>query len=168
MKNKVMTVALITITSFNLVLTLVMMATLTPQVDRVNSLIEKICKVNNMELESNNIDISNIPIDDIASYSVNSGEKMLINLADGKHYASISVSLSINKGSERYKNTKMEILKEHESIIMDTINQVIRTYTKDDFLKNTNKAHDEICSKLQKLYGKDYIIGINFSSLTVQ
>ena len=93
---------------------------------------------------------------------------MTINLAGGDNYALISVSLSINKESERYKEATTEILTEQESIVKNTINQVVRQYTKDEFLKNTETVQDEICQSLQKLYGKEYIVNVSFPTQTVQ
>ena len=42
------------------------------------------------------------------------------------------------------------------------------TYTKDEFLANSQEVQDEICKSLQKTYGADYIVGVNFATLTVQ
>ena len=111
--------------------------------------------------------LTNLPIDQIATYNVSGGETMTINLADDK-YAMVAVSLSINKESERYKSATTEILTEQESIVKNTINQIIRQYTKEELLKSAEKAQDEICKSLQKTYGVDYIVGVNFATLTAQ
>ena len=57
---------------------------------------------------------------------------------------------------------------EQESIIKNTINQIIRQYSKEELLKDAQRAQDEICKSLQKTYGTDYIVGVNFSTLTAQ
>ena len=92
---------------------------------------------------------------------------MTINLAGGDNYALVAVALSVNKESERYKEATTTILTEQEAIIKNTINQIIRQYTKDEFLENSQEVQDEICKSLQKTYGADYIVGVNFATLTV-
>ena len=167
MKKNLMTVIILALVFANFVLTAIMMFTIVPTTQKANQLITKVCEAIDLELNSGAASgLSNLPIDQIATYNVSGGEKMTINLADD-HYALVAVSLSINKESERYKDATTTILTEQESIIKNTINQVIRQYSKED-LKNSEKVQDEICKSLQKTYGTDYIVGVNFATLTVQ
>ncbi|MBQ2901948.1 MAG: flagellar basal body-associated FliL family protein [Agathobacter sp.] len=169
MKKNLMTVIILALVFANFVLTAIMMFTVVPTTQKANELITKVCEAIDLELNSGAATgLSNLPVDQIAIYSVSSGETMTINLADGDHYALVAVSLSINKESDRYKDSTTTILTEQESIIKNTINQVIRQYSKDELLKNDEKAQDEICKSLQKTYGADYIVGVNFSTLTAQ
>lgn len=169
MKKNLMTVIILALVFANFVLTAILMFTVLPQTQKANELITKVCEAIDLELNSGAASgLSNLPIDQIATYNVGSGEKMTINLAGGDNYALISVSLSINKESERYKEATTEILTEQESIVKNTINQVVRQYTKDEFLKNTETVQDEICQSLQKLYGKEYIVNVSFPTQTVQ
>jgi len=55
--------------------------------------------------------------------------------------------------SDRYKDATTTILTEQESIIKNTINQIIRQYTKDEILKNAPKAQDEIVRVSRKPMG---------------
>lgn len=169
MKKNLMTVIILALVFANFVLTAIMMFTVVPTTQKANELITKVCEAIDLELNSGAAHgLTNLPIDQIATYNVSGGEKMTINLADGDHYALVAVSLSINKESERYKDATTTILTEQESIIKNTINQVIRQYSKPDLLKNSEKVQDEICKSLQKTYGTDYIVGVNFATLTVQ
>lgn len=169
MKKNLMTVIILALVFANFVMTAIMMFTVLPQTQKANELITKVCEAIDLELNSGAATgLSNLPIDQIATYNVSSGETMTINLADGDHYALVAVSLSINKESDRYLDSTTEILTEQESIIKNTINQIIRQYTKDELLQNAENAQDEICKSLQKTYGTDYIVGVNFSTLTAQ
>ena len=168
MKKNLMTVIILALVFANFVLTAIMMFTIIPTTQKANELITKVCEAIDLELNSGAATgLSNLPIDQIATYNVSSGEKMTVNLAGGDNYAVVAVSLSINKESERYKKATTEILTEQEAIVKDTINQIIRQYTKDEFLENTQQVQDEICKILQETYGVDYIVGVNFASLTV-
>ena len=169
MKKNLMTVVILALVFANFVLTAIMMFTIVPTTQKANELITRVCEAIDLELSSGAATgLNNLPIDQIATYNVSSGEKMTINLAGGDNYALVSVALSVNKESERYKDATTTILTEQEAIIKNTINQIIRQYTKDEFLENTQEVQDEICKSLQKTYGADYVVGVNFASMTVQ
>ena len=169
MKKNLMTVIILALVFANFVLTAIMMFTIVPTTQKANELITRVCEAIDLELNSGAATgLNNLPIDQIAIYNVSSGEKMTINLAGGDNYALVAVSLSVNKESERYKDATTTILTEQEAIIKNTINQIIRQYTNDEFLENTQEVQDEICKSLQKTYGADYVVGVNFASMTVQ
>ncbi|MBQ8519028.1 MAG: flagellar basal body-associated FliL family protein [Agathobacter sp.] len=168
MKKNLMTVIILALVFANFVLTAIMMFTVIPTTQKANELITKVCEAIDLELNSGAATgLSNLPVDQIATYAVSGGETMTINLADD-HYALVAVSLSVNKESDRYKDATTEILTEQEAIIKNTINQIIRQYTKEEFLKNSQAVQDEICKSLQKTYGTDYVVGVSFSTLTAQ
>lgn len=168
MKKNLMTVIILALVFANFVLTAIMMFTVLPQTQKANELITKVCEAIDLELNSGAATgLSNLPVDQIATYAVNGGESMTINLSDD-HFAMVAVSLSINKESDRYVEATTEILTEQEAIIKGTINQIIRQYTKEEFLKNSELVQDEICKTLQKTYGTDYVVGVSFSTLTAQ
>jgi len=168
MKKNLMTVIILALVFANFVLTAIMMFTVLPQTQKANELITKVCEAIDLELNSGAATgLSNLPVDQIATYAVNGGESMTINLSDD-HFAMVAVSLSINKESDRYVEATTEILTEQEAIIKGTINQIIRQYTKEDLLKNATAVQDEICKSLQKTYGTDYVVGVSFSTLTAQ
>jgi len=154
MKKNLMTVIILALVFANFVLTAIMMFTVVPTTQKANELITKVCEAIDLELNSGAATgLSNLPVDQIATYNVSGGETMTINLADGDHYALVAVSLSINKESDRYKDATTTILTEQESIIKNTINQIIRQYTKDEILKNAPKAQDEIVRVSRKPMG---------------
>lgn len=169
MKKNLMTVIILALVFANFVLTAILMFTVLPSTQKANEMITKVCEAIDLELNSGAATgLSNLPIDQIATYNVGAGETMTVNLADADHFAVVAVALSVNKESERYKDATTEILTEQESIIKDTINQCIRQYTKQEFLDNTEAVQDEILQKLQKIYGKEYIVDVSFAKQTVQ
>lgn len=169
MKKNLMTVVILALVFANFVLTAIMMFTIVPTTQKANELITRVCEAIDLELNSGAATgLNNLPIDQIATYNVSSGEKMTINLAGGDNYALVAVSLSVNKESDRYQEADTQILTAQEAIVKNTINQIIRQYTKDELLENSQEVQDEICKSLQKTYGADYIVGVNFATLTVQ
>ena len=60
-----------------------------------------------------------------------------------------------------------EDMAERETILKDTINSVINTYTMDEFNADRQAVKDAILAELQKQFGSDFIIAVNFSEVTV-
>lgn len=166
MKNK-LTKILIVMTILNFIISLVMLFTILPKTNETNKMIKEVCKSLDIQLQREIIDTSEVHIDSIEILRITKDGNMVINLADGEHYAVIDVSLSINKDSERYKKESLKILNEHESIIKSIINETVCTYSKQDLLTDKKSVQNEICEKIQSLYGEDYVVGVNLSELTL-
>lgn len=168
MKKNLMSVIILALLVVNLVLTSVLMFTIYPQAQQANQLITAVCNAIQLDLQSGAATgLSNLPIDQIVTYAVSEGADMTINLskgADGKeHYAVIAVSLSINNKSDVYKNNNTTLLSEKEAIIKDTINNIVRKYTKEEFNSNNTAVKNEILKNLQNIFGADYVVGVAFT-----
>ena len=82
-----------------------------------------------------------------------------------------SVSLAMNTQSEGYASYKgAEGLAAKESMIRGEINQIVTTYTMDEFSSNSYKTvQDDILKSVQEMFGgNDFIVGVYFSSVNVQ
>jgi len=168
MKKNLISVIILALVFANFVLTAMLMFTVYPQSQRANEMITKVCEAIDLELNSGAaVGLSNLPIDQIATYNVNNGETMTVNLSDGK-YAIVSVALSVNKESERYEDSTTESLSEKEALIKDTISQTIRSYTKEELLKDTKAVQDDILKSLQKMFEADYVVGVSFPDMTAE
>ena len=155
----------------NFVLTAILMFTVLPETQKANTLIEKVCSAIDLDLNSGGTnETSNIPIDQQDTYKVNEGEKISTNLAkgnDGKsHYAIVKVSLVLNKKSDNYATYNQEFLANQDETIKNDVIQVIGQYTLDEFETNKEQVKSEILSDMQKLFGADLVIGVNFSEST--
>lgn len=171
MKKNLMSVIILALLVVNLVLTSVLMFTIYPQAKAANELITKVCNAIQLDLHSGAATgLGNLPIDQVTTYAVGEGADMTINLAkgeDGKeHYAVIAVSLSLNNKSDTYKESETTILSEKEAIIKDTINNIVRKYTKEQFNNENDAVKKEILKSLQNTFGADYVVGISFTKST--
>lgn len=147
------------------------MFTIYPQAKAANQLITAVCNAISLDLHSGAATgLGNLPLEQQVAYPVGGGEDMTINLAkgaDGKqHYAILSVSLSVNNKSDLYKEKETAVLTEQEAIIKDTINNVVRQYTKEEFNENLQDIQKEILKKLQHTFGADYVVGVAFAKST--
>ena len=171
MKKNLISVLILALVFANFVLTAILMFTVLPETQKANTLIEKVCSAIDLDLNSGGTnETSNIPIDQQDTYKVNEGEKITTNLAkgnDGKsHYAIVKVSLVLNKKSDNYATYNQEFLANQDETIKNDVIQVIGQYTLDEFETNKEQVKSEILSDMQKLFGADLVIGVNFSEWT--
>jgi flagellar FliL protein len=59
------------------------------------------------------------------------------------------------------------VLAEKDSIIQDDIIQIISSYSDEDFSNNVSEVKELILSDMQSMFGSDYVVGVNFSGLTL-
>lgn len=174
MKKNLMSVIILALVLVNLVLTAILTFTIVPQTRKSNELIDQVCSAINLELESGEDQSTpTVPIEDIEAYKIESS--FTVNLQPGedgaKHYAVFSVSLSMNTQSDGYKEYKgAEGLSAKETIIQSEINTIVSNYTLEDFNANGYQSvKDDILAAIQEMFGsKDFIVGVNFSSVTTE
>lgn len=174
MKKNLMTVIILALVLANLVLTAILAFTIIPQTRKSNQLIDQVCSAISLELESGQGNSAvNVPIEDIEVYNIT--ESFTVNLADSgdgkKHYAIFSVGLSVNTKSEGYETyAGLEGLTAKETIIRSEINTIVSSYTMEEFEAEGQKAvKEEILTAMQDMFGgSDFIVGVNFSSVTFE
>jgi flagellar FliL protein len=83
------------------------------------------------------------------------------------HYVVVSVSLSLNNKSDNYEKYYTEVIAEKDSIIQDDIIQIISSYSDEDFSNNVSEVKELILTDMQSMFGSDYVVGVNFSGLTL-
>ena len=166
MKKNLMSVLILALVLVNLILTGILTITILP---KSNELVNKVCSAIDLELESGDgTESASIPMDQIVTYKIE--DAMTINLktgADGEtHYVKLTASISMDSKNDGYK-TYGEDMADRETILKDTINSVINTYTMDEFNADRQAVKDAILAELQKQFGSDFIIAVNFSEVTV-
>ena len=173
MKKNLISVVILALVFANFVLTALLMFSVLPETKKANTLIEKVCSAIDLDLNSGAATgTSNISIDDQEIYKVSEGEDLTTNLAEGKdgktHYAVLNVSLVLNKKSDNYKKYTQDFLTNQDDTIKNDIIKVVSGYTFEQFNQNSDAIKDTILEDMQNLFGKDYVIGVNFSKLTAQ
>ena len=149
MKKNLITVMVLALVLVNLVLTALLTITIVPQTKKANELITQVCSAINLELQSGSVtsDASAVPIDKLAPYSI--VDSMTITEAEG--YAEYG-----------------ETLGERETLIKDTLNTVIGSYTYEEFKADTQGVRNTIVEELQKLFGSNFIVSVSFPTMTYQ
>lgn len=171
MKKNLITVMVLALVLVNLVLTALLTITIVPQTKKANELITQVCSAINLELQSGSVtsDASAVPIDKLATYSI--VDSMSINFKDGgdgvAHLVVLTAAISMNTEAEGYAEYG-ETLGERETLIKDTLNTVIGSYTYEEFKADTQGVRNTIVEELQKLFGSNFIVSVSFPTMTYQ
>ena len=174
MKKNLMSVLILALVFANFVLTAILMFTVLPQTQKANKLIEAVCSAAILELNSGAATgTSNVPIKQIEVFElIPETDALMFNFAssgDGKsHYGVLAISLSLNKESEGYKEYGPTTLTANKTMMKDTVNQIVRSYTIEEFNNNQDEVKEAILEEFQNTYGKDFIVGINFSKVQAE
>ena len=180
MKKNILTIIILALGLLNMILTAVIVFTVVPTTMRTNNLIAKVASSINLELESETTETTKttettdaeINIADIEVYDINEKEAMIINLKsvenDTKnHYASLTVSFSINKKAEDYKTISASIIS-NESYITEFIEEEFQKYTFLNVRENKNNIKVEILKRVQDYFKSDSVISVSVGKLILE
>ena len=170
MKKNLMTVVILVLVLVNLILTAILTISILPQTKKANELITQVCSAIDLELNSgdNVANSINIPLEKVATHDI---PDMTINLKDSndgtKHYATLSVSLSMDMDNDGYKSYG-EDMAERESLIKSQITTVVSGYTYEEFNADQAAVQNAILTELQRMFDSDFIISVGFPTVTSQ
>ena len=166
MKKNLISVITLALCLVNLVLTAVMAIAIIPSAQKSNELITKVANAIDLELTSGDTtSASDFTADQLAMYDI--ADSLTINLkkgADGaNHYAVINVTLYLYTSSEDYETYSADLAAK-ESLVKNTINDVVSSYTLDELQNNKADVCKDILEQLRELYnGSDFIAEVNFT-----
>ncbi len=169
MKKNLMSVVILALVMANLILTAVLTISVLPQAQKANELISKVCAAIDLDLEGGSVDAaSTVPLNQVQTYSVNSGENMTINLKAGEdgvnHYALMQVTIGLDKEHEDYETYgSAEELADKEGMIKDRIYSVVSSHTVEEMQNDRNGIQTEILSSLRKMYDSDFIVSVSYT-----
>ncbi|MBQ1682238.1 MULTISPECIES: hypothetical protein [Agathobacter] len=169
MKKNLMSVLILVLCLVNLVFNALIVFTILPQSKQLNNMITDVCQAINLNLKSGSaVGADSVPADQITVYKVladGEKEQMTVSVKDG--VCVFAASLSLNNNSENASKFTVDVLTSQNSIIASTIQKVVAKYTCAE-LKNVDSREDiidEILVDMQDMYGKDYVISVNLSSV---
>ena len=162
MKKNLISVIILALVFANFVLTALLLFTVLPQTKKANQMIEDVCAAIDLELNSGDADQE--------IYKLNGGEKMTMTFAptqgDSKdHHLIANFSLTMNKKSDGYSAYGPTTLTEQEERIKNLICGIIDNYDVNAFKHDKDTVYKEILMELQKMYGGDFIVGVNVSEV---
>ena len=171
MKKNLLNIILLVLVLTNTVLTGIMVFVILKPMQDTGELVNKICKVLDLELEADKqeIDVSDIPIEELEYFSLD--EKLTVPLKiskDGQqHYAQVRTSLALYTKHDDYTKYA-ENLVNQKAVITQHIQDTIQKYTYSEMLSNPEIVRKEAAKDLQELYDSGFIVEVIFDSTTLQ
>ena len=173
MKKNLITVVILALVIVNLVLTAVLTITIVPETKKANELITKVCSAIDLDLQAGDTaGALSIDVNDLVDYAI--ADSLTINLADSgdgeKHFAVISVSLSLDKTNEDLAKfgDGAGNLSAYDSVIKNDIISIVSSHTIEEMRNEEDAVKAEILENFQTLFKSNVIVRVNFSSATYQ
>lgn len=169
MKKNILTVVIMASTVINLILTIVMVFSIVPAMNKTNKLVDKVASVIDLEIEKE--EDQQYSVEDLEAYTIAFESKQTINLKpepndDDAHYVILEgVVISFNKEAEDYSEIS-ESVKAADVYIRDYVKEVISEQTINTL--NENAIKEEALSRIQDFYGSKCIVRISLTGYMFQ
>lgn len=177
MKKSLLTVVTFALCLINVVLSALMAIVIVPEVKKVNSLVSQVSTAIELDLEAGKSQsgASNIPIEQLAYYSISAITVSLKDDGDGKnHIANINMVMSIDTKHENYGtygapfDNASDKKGTYDDLVKSIVNEVVSQYTVSEIKDSPDTAQDAIRLKLNEKFGDNFVVSINFSQVLTQ
>lgn len=153
----------------NTILTTIMLFVVVPGMQDSNRIIKKVAQAVNLELDTREIDVSDVPLDECETFDLET--KLTIALkkgSDGKdHYAVIYPTLLLYKNGSNYSKN-LATLTEKKALATQHIQEIVQKYTSTELQTNPDAVREEAKADLQEIFGKGFIVQVVFGTTTIQ
>lgn len=169
MKKNILTIVIMASTVLNLVLTIIMVFTIVPAMNKTNKLVDKVAAVIDLEIEKE--EDQEYGFGELEPFEVAFDNKQTINLKqeDGSaesHYVIIDgFTVSFNKDADDYKKVS-EAVKEAPVYITDCVKEAISEQTITSL--NENVIKEQALAKMQEFYKSKCIVRLSLSGYMFQ
>lgn len=170
MKKNILTIVIMAASIINLILSIVLIFSVMPAMNKTSNLIDKVASVIDLEIESKSEEEKIVPMEDRDSTVITYENKVNINLTkdtgdSSNHYAIISgVIVSYNKNEDDYADVKA-LIDGSQVYVNDIVSETIGAYTVSTISREAIKA--EVIKKLQEMYDTKCIIDISLTDYLV-
>ncbi len=161
MKKNILTIVIMASTVLNLVLTIIMVFSIVPAMNKTNKLVDKVASVIDLELEKE--EDKNYDVKDLEPFDIPFENKQTINLKQGddkeSHYVILEgISVSFNKEADDYSDIS-ESVKAATVYVVDCVKEAISEQTIQSLNENTVK--ELALAKIQEFYDSKCIVRIS-------
>ena len=169
MKKSLLNIIMIVLVLTNTILTTIMLFVGVPGMQDSNRIIKKVAQAVNLELDTREIDVSDVPLDECETFDLET--KLTIALkkgSDGKdHYAVIYPTLLLYKNGSNYSKN-LATLTEKKALATQHIQEIVQKYTATELQTNPDAVREEAKADLQEIFGKGFIVQVVFGTTTIQ
>lgn len=167
MKKSIINIITLVLVLTNTILTAIMVVVVIQSMNSSNALVAKVAKA--IELEKGDEEETELPISDTETYDPES--KLTIKLKDSgdgrEHYAVIFPQLKLNKKDKDYEKHS-KTLDKYKGDITQCVQDVVQQYTAEELQNDPDSIREQILVQLREMFDSDFIIGVIFSSTTIQ
>ena len=162
MKKNILTVVIMAATVINLVLTIVLVFSIMPAMNKTTNLIDKVASVIDLEIEDKNKD-EEYTMADLEPFEITYEKAKTFNLAptegdEKDHYLLLNgISISFNKKAEDFEDIKTQITT-NSVYAEDLVKKTASSYTAEDF--DQVKVANDCLKKLQEMYNTKSIVKV--------
>lgn len=169
MKKNLISIIILALLIVNIVLTAIMMFSVTGASNQTAALVKNIATVLDLELTSGEDEQPAVAMTDTETYSISDSMTVPLKKGEGDdkdHYCIVSITLSINKKADGYKEYgSAESLAAKEGLIKDEINGVFAQYTMEEARNNQEQIKKEILERIQRMFDSKFIYNVSFSDI---
>lgn len=169
MKKNILTIVIMAATLVNVILSLVLVFTVMPAMNKTSALIDKVASVIDLEIEDANEE-QEYTIDDLETYVKKYEAAVNINLKkdagdDANHYAQLSGwTLSFNSKADDFSDVNKSV-QAKDVYVDDIVKETIGSYTASTI--DVIKCKTEIIKKIREKYNTKAIVDISLTDLVI-
>lgn len=166
MKKNILTIVIMASTLLNLILTIVIVFSVVPAMNKTGKLVDKVASVIDLEIESKTSEEDSYSVSDLEVEKITYDNSVKINLQkdegdDTAHYALLDeIVVSFNKMAEDCETVKKSI-NENNVYVSDIVKEVIGEYTVSTI--SEAKVKQEAIKRLQDKYDTKSIVEISLN-----
>ena len=173
MKKGVINLLILALVLVILVLSLVLVFTFIPSIKKTNTLVDKICKIIDLDVDGNGGSVTDVPIENLEYVPVTFSEgktEQVFNLKQGSSEKSshikLSVILAVNTKHGDY-SSKSEALTSAMSYISGNIGDIVMEYTAAQANAGKKEMEQRVLKMLQEYFASDFIYDVSFSQFII-
>lgn len=168
MKKNILTIVIMASTVVNLILTIVMVFSIIPAMNKTNKLVDKVASVIDLEIEKE--EDAAYSVEDLEAYEIPFENKQTINLKkdtdNEDHFVVIEgIVVSFNKEADDYSKVS-ESVKAASVYVTDFVKETISEQTISTLNENTIK--EQALAKIQEFYDSKCIVMISLNGYMFQ
>lgn len=170
MKKNILTIVIMAATLINLILSVVLVFSVMPAMNKTSNLVDKVASVIDLEIEDANAEAQEYSIDDLVAYTKTYEDTININLKKGdgedtNHYAQLSgFVVSFNSKAEDYSSVS-ESIQNNDVYVDDIVKETIAGYTAST--ADQVEIKTEIIKKIQEKYNTKAVVEISLTGFLV-
>ncbi len=172
MKKNILTIVIMAATLVNLILTIVLVFSVMPAMNKTGNLVDKVASIIDLEIEDKDAEEEEYTVGDLEPYNIEYEKPLNINLqkdpgdaADKAHYAQLSgIVVSFNTKADDYSAISEEVQKA-DIYVQDIVKETIGEYSKATI--DETKVKQEAVKKIREKYNTKCIAEISLKGFLI-